>query len=479
MLNKLRTRLILFILGGTILSIILVSIITNITLSRKFDTYMHHEQENRIEEVIEVIQQAYSTNEGWTGITLENLQISPLVHNFDIVIKDVEDRIIFESRMENNMLRMHRDMMRRMGSRRMSGMHHTMMNESLRQGDYTVDTYTLQQDGQPIGMVELGYIGPFTVSERDVAFMREINNAIIYAAVIAILISIGIGYYFSNVFSKPILRITKAANDIRRGDLGTTVEINNKTLELQELSQSINHLSSSLKQQEILRKRLTSDISHELRTPLTILQSHIEAISDGIWEPTPDKLDICKNEVIRLMRLVEQLKYLNNIEKHQMTLDSSRYNLTQDLQQIIEGFHYQFQNKGIKVNTNIKEAVIVEGDRDKMKQVIINLITNALKFTENRGTVDIQLTKEKEKIKIIVKDTGIGIEKKDLPYIFERFYRTDESRNRKTGGSGIGLTITKTIVDAHGGSITVESEKNKGSSFFVELPIESKSRRMS
>lgn len=478
MINKLRTRLILLILGGTILSIVLVSVITNINVLKKFDLYMRNEQEDRLDAVIQLVEKSYGINKGWTVEALNNISISSLLNSFDIEIRDEVNNLIFKSYMESTMVQRHREMMGRMGHGMMGARGQGMMGRgrfteienNMGDENYIVEQQELRYDNKRIGSIVIGHIGPFQVSERDIAFTRGINSAIFYAAIISVIAAIFLGMYSSKIFSRPILQITEAANHIREGKLDTKVEVDNNIVELQELAKSINHLSKSLNEQELLRKRLTSDISHELRTPLTILQGHIEAISDGIWEATPDKLNICKNEVIRLIKLVEELKYLTDIENHKFTLKVQEYPLSKDLNEILQGFQYQFQDKKIKLNANIKEEIYINGDRDKIRQVFINLISNAIKFTDAGGKINIQLLECNKQIKIIIEDTGIGIGEEDLPYVFQRFYRSDVSRSRKTGGTGIGLSITKTVIEAHGGRIKVESKKNEGSKFTIILP---------
>ncbi|SCY21992.1 sensor histidine kinase [Alkaliphilus peptidifermentans] len=470
MFNKLRIRFILMTLGGAVFSILLVSIITNITVFSRFEVYMQREQENRLEEVINLIEESYAVNGGWTEETLYNINISHLIHSFDIEIKDEQNNIVYTHYMDNNMIQLHNQMMGKMGHPMMGRGSRGMMNQNIRGENYIVENHEGFFDNERIGTIAIGHIGPFQVSEREIEFTKGINRSILYSAIISIISAILLGIYSSRIFSKPILQITKAANFIREGKLDTKVEILNNIVELQELSSSINHLASSLNNQQLLRKRLTSDISHELRTPLTILQSHIEAISDGIWEPTQDKLDICKNEVIRLIKLVEELKHLTDIEGHRLNLKVQQYSLSKNLDEVVESFKLKFQDKGIKVYSSIQKDVQIKGDRDKIKQVLINMLSNALKFTKSGGRVKVDLVEEKEIIKITIDDTGIGIDNRDLPYIFERFYRSDESRNRKTGGAGIGLTITKTLVEAHGGKISVDSEKGKGTKFIIMLP---------
>ncbi|AOY76473.1 sensor histidine kinase [Clostridium formicaceticum] len=470
MFNKLRSRFILMILGGAIFSIVLVSIITNITLFRKFDLYMRDEQGKRLEEVVQLVEQSYAFHNGWTEGALENIRLSPLIDNFDINIRDAEDHLIFTHYMESTMIQMHNEMMGKMGQGMMGRNHFGMMRNNSRGENYTIDQHDLLFNNESIGKISIGFIGPFLVSEREIVFARGINISIFYGAIISVVAAIFLGMYSSKVFSRPILQITEAANHIRQGKLDTKIEIPNNVLELQELSRSINHLAKSLGDQEGLRKRLTSDISHELRTPLTVLQSHIEAMSDGIWEPTKDKLDICKNEVIRLIKLVEELKYLTDIESHKLTLEMKQYCLSKDLNEIIESFRYQFQNKGIIIHHAIDQDIYIYADKNKIKQVFMNLLSNALKFTNSGGSVNVGMVEQRGEIEITVEDTGSGIEHEDLPYIFERFYRGDISRNRKTGGTGIGLTITKNLIESHGGRISVESKKGKGTKFTILLP---------
>ena len=385
MLNKLRTRLILLILGGTIFSIVLVSIIANITLFNKFDLYMRHEQEHRLREIIKLVEQSYIQNEGWTEKTLENIRVSPLINNFDIEIKDQKNNIIFTQNMDNSMIRLHHDMMQRM-EHNMLGSHYNMMG-NLRNENYITEQYEIKYKNENIGIVTLGHIGPFLVSEREIEFTKGINASIFYGAVISIFVSILLGLYSSAIFSMPILKITEAANRIREGRLNTKIEIPNSVLELQDLTRSINHLSSSLSHQETLRKRLTSDISHELRTPLTILQTHIEAITDGVWEPTQDKLNTCRDEVLRLIKLVDELRHLTDIENYNLSLDINQYSFSEDLQIQIQNFFNPFQLKGVELITDIQEDILIKGDRDKIRQGIINLLSNALKFTTEGGIV--------------------------------------------------------------------------------------------
>lgn len=466
MIKRLRTKFIILMLSVTILSVLLVAIITNITIFKKYNTYMEEEHTDRIKNIVSMVEYSYSLDNNWSDKVLRSINNSRLIDNFDIQIKDEKGNIVFENYVDNNMLRMHNQMMGRMGKGMMRGSNNGQTNAS----NITVKMFELIVDGKSVGTMEIGYVGDFIVSQREVDFTKGINSSIFYASLISIVLAIILGLYNSKVMSEPILKITNAANNIREGKLDTNIEIKNDVQELMELSMAINHLANSLKDQQILRKRLTTDISHELRTPLTILQSHIEAFSDGVWSPTKDRLDICRDEVIRLKKLVEQLKYITDIENHKIELEIEKVNISQLIGNVVESFSYEFDLKEIEFNKRIIPNVIIEADKDKIRQIMINLISNALKFTDIGGKVDVLLNEDEKSISIEIIDTGVGIDEEDISFVFERFYRGDKSRSRRTGGTGIGLTITKTLVEAHGGDITVYSEKGKGSRFVAVFP---------
>ena len=235
------------------------------------------------------------------------------------------------------------------------------------------------------------------------------------------------------------------------------------------LIKSINNLSAKLEEQENLRKRLTTDISHELRTPLTSIQTHLEAMIDGIWEPDTERLNSVNGEVIRLTNLVNQLQNLAKFDSEKSKLNLAKVNVKNLIMNVV----YNNQGKALEKNINIEcdlESIDSYLDKDKISQVIVNLLSNAIRYTNNGGKIFISSYKENNNLKIQFKDNGIGIPKENIKYIFERFYRVDESRSKNTGGIGVGLTIVKSIIDLHQGTIEVRSELNKGSEFIVILP---------
>jgi signal transduction histidine kinase len=256
---------------------------------------------------------------------------------------------------------------------------------------------------------------------------------------------------------------------IAKGYFGDRSYERTSTKEISQLTDTINDLAETLETQEKLRKRLTGDVAHELRTPVATLQSHLEAMIDGIWEPSSDRLKSCHEETMRINRMIGDLEKLARYESDNMILDKEEFPLCELIKIMVQNFEKEFIQRNIKIQIQC-ENIMLFADRDKISQVLVNLISNALKYTNNNGQVTITAADSGDNTTIAVSDTGIGISEEDLPYIFERFYRADKSRNRTTGGSGIGLTIAKAIVEAHKGSISAAGKLNEGTVFTVVLP---------
>ena len=240
-------------------------------------------------------------------------------------------------------------------------------------------------------------------------------------------------------------------------------------MEIDDLINSINKLSNELNDQENLRKQLTGDIAHELRTPLTSIKGHLDAIIVGIWEPTNERLNSINEEVKRITNLVDELRKLAKFDSGKDNLNKEIVNL----KNYIKSIAYNYEGKALEKNIVIKyqleniEALI---DKEKFAQVIINILSNAIKYNNGNNAIYIKVFKKNNSINISIKDSGIGIPKSEYKNIFERFYRLDKSRGANEKGVGVGLTIAKLIVNAHGGEIEVYSEINKGSEFIISLP---------
>ena len=320
-----------------------------------------------------------------------------------------------------------------------------------------------------IGRLEIERIIP--TGRFELAFISYLTRYNLIGASIMIVIACGLGFFVSGRLSRPVIKAIELTKKISKGDY----DFNEKFLpvnirELDDLTKGVEDLGRHLAGQEKLRKRLMIDVAHELRTPLTVVRTQIEAIADGILEPTPERLNLCVNEMQRLGVLIENVEALTRLEGETLEIHTEVTDMKEFLEPVLEAFSPVFEKSQIKFTSKLENNLSCEIDRNKFRHVIDNLLSNAQRYTNPEGNVNVKLYKSGQKIFIEVKDSGIGISEKDLPNIFERFYRADESRARVTGGSGVGLAIVKATVEAHGGKITAESIKGEGSTFKIILP---------
>ena len=240
-------------------------------------------------------------------------------------------------------------------------------------------------------------------------------------------------------------------------------------------------LTDVTEQQKIERERrnFVSNVSHELRTPLTSIKSYTEALVDGAWENkeiAPEFLNVIETETDRMMRMITDLLNLSRMDQNRLELDKEFVNMNELVKHIANRFDMvlssdQYREKNYRILTDITQRDLwVEIDQDKMTQVLDNIINNAIKYSPDGGRIIVRLMETHTDLIVSVSDEGLGIPRKDIPHLFDRFYRVDKARSRAMGGSGLGLAIAKEVVQLHGGKIWVNSIENKGSTFFVSLP---------
>lgn len=459
---NLRTKLSLAFVFVALISVFMTSIMANYLLEKQFRQYVINKQDNKNKEIISLISQQYLGNSAWRADVIQNIGINALENGLIVKVKDASGTVVWDATKHNS----------GMCEQMISNMSKNMLSRYPNwQGGYVESKYSIVINSEEVGIVEIGYYGPFYFNDADLYFINTLNRALIIIAIISLCLSLLVGAVFSKRLSTPITKVTESAKLIAKGHFSERITQKSSTKELKELILTINHLAESLGTHEKLRKQLTGDVAHELRTPLTTIQSHIEAMIDGIWHPTSERLNSLHEEVIRVNKMVDDLGLLAKYESESMVLNKTRFDISELLQKIVINFEGEFIAKGVAISySGCKE--VVNADRDKITQVFVNLLSNALKYSPEGGKVDITVESFEELVKVSLVDNGQGIPEEDIPFIFERFYRADKSRNRLTGGAGIGLTIAKSIVDAHQGSIHVNSKINEGSTFVVFLPKE-------
>ena len=457
---KLNKKLILSLVSLIIIVILSIALSINSVFNKKFEQYIIRNNENEISNIIDSIRSKYVNGE-WELSSIQQIGEDAISNGIFVDLYDKDSNLVWGAMTYNkNMCHMV------MGS--IENNMNYMINKN--KSNYTEKLFEIKNlDNEIIGNIKIGSYGLLYYMDNDVDFLKEINKVITSIGIVMVLITIFIAILISNNISKPVEVVSNMANLIGDGDYDNKIDYDSNIVEIDVLIKSINNLSAKLEEQENLRKRLTTDISHELRTPLTSIQTHLEAMIDGIWEPDTERLNSVNEEVIRLTNLVNQLQNLAKFDSEKSKLNLAKVNVKNLIMNVV----YNNQGKALEKNINIEcdlESIDSYLDKDKISQVIVNLLSNAIRYTNNGGKIFISSYKENNNLKIQFKDNGIGIPKENIKYIFERFYRVDESRSKNTGGIGVGLTIVKSIIDLHQGPIEVRSELNKGSEFIVILP---------
>jgi signal transduction histidine kinase len=300
---------------------------------------------------------------------------------------------------------------------------------------------------------------------------QSIGRFFIRGGLVAIGIAVILTFLLSRRILSPVRALTKAARKFGKGDFSQRVGYDGKG-EMGELSRSFNSMAENLEKNEQLRRNMVADVAHELRTPISNLRGYLEAISDGVLSPNEVTIRSLNEEAVSLTRLVSDLQELSLSDAGKMKMDIQPEDITHIIKDTAKAFQPKADAKGLLVLADPgNELPLVDIDAQRVRQVLNNLLNNAIAHTGKDGSVSITARPDGEKLYISVADTGEGIPAQDLPMIFERFYRVDKSRTRATGGTGLGLTIAKRIVEAHGGTITAASEQGKGSTFTFSLPV--------
>ena len=325
-------------------------------------------------------------------------------------------------------------------------------------------------------------VGAFTVSDtgpggadiRDPAAARissVVNRSLFWAGISAAAVGTLIVWLLSRRTLAPLQSLGAAARRLGRGDLSQRAETTGPT-EIRELAHSFNVMAEGLEEAERQRRNLTADVAHELRTPLSNIQGYLEAIRDGLIDPSPETIDTIHGQALHLSRLVEDLRLLAQVEAGALQLQLFPTRIEELLQSSVEAVRPRADAEGVTLNLDTEPSLpMLELDATRISQVIGNLLENAITHTPEGGEVTVSARATGNAIEVTVSDTGPGIAPEQLSRIFDRFYRADPSRDRSTGSAGLGLTIARRLVEAHGGAIEAESELGEGSKFTVRLPV--------
>ncbi len=415
---------------------------------QKYEAQVNQDRAARIEAYLS---RFYLLNGGWNGVQIIVKQLSEIEEKH-IMVADAKGVIVGDS--DNTMI----------GKEYTSGENAIPISVS-------IIPFLPSNDNAP-NTSKLGnlYIETENISLLAVYLSSAINRFLFWGALLAIGIALIITFVFSQRFTSPLRALTATARRLGKGDFSQRVNINSRD-EVGELAQTFNSMATDLERTEKLRRNMVADVAHELRTPLSNVAGYLEAIRDEVVKPDTATIASLSEEVDLLARLVDDLQELALADAGELKLLRQPEDMLQLIEQSARAAQVKASEKGLEITTEFPPNLpLVNIDYQRISQVLHNLLMNAIKYSDTSGKIIISAELQGQMVKVSVTDHGKGIPPEDLPNMFERFYRVDKSRARNGGGTGLGLTITKRLVEAHGGTIGVQSELGRGSCFSFTIP---------
>lgn len=454
---------------------LLVAFLVNIVVWTQFEDYLRHNLQQRVDGMSRSLASTYRSGVGWDRDVVLGLTHWTMMEDLQAQLVDENGRVLWDSVAESGSM----DFLPLPGPAP-GGAPEPLLRQ--------VQSPVIVK-GQRVGTLVVRAAGVGGIfSQHDMQFRQTVNRWLAAAVVVVSSIALLFSLILAQHLTEPLQELDRLAQRMKAGDWHLRVKPSGTT-EVAELGESLNGLADTLERQENLRRRLTADIAHELRTPLANVRSHLQAMVDGVWEPTPARLQSNLDEVLRLVDLVGDLERLTRAEAASLRLELQPVSLEGAAAHSVEFFSALAHESGVEISWRDGTTgegtpagpdegeggapVLVLADHNRLVQVIANLIANALKYTPSGGRVTLSVLRTPDRAEggLAVTDTGSGIPAAELSLIFERFYRGELSRARATEGAGLGLTIVQILVKAMGGRVEVASEEGKGSTFTVWLPL--------
>ena len=416
---------------------------------KDFREYLEGEREDRIYWITAAMESSYDKNEGWSTKDVVEDMIWALMLGFDVRLYDMKGEVIMDT--ERAINAQSQAVVRRVIA---------LSDFDERRTGEKFLPYPLFLGGEQIGHLEVSLLSP----RKEGVFVARSDRLLLVSLLVLGGFAIIFSVFFSRKLTFPIKGLTRAATDISGGNLKSRVKISGND-EIAQLSDAFNRMAQSLEIQESLRRKLTTNIAHELRTPISAIRGELEAMIDGLIPFDKEHLQSLYAEIGRLRKIIEGIEELSQAEASSRYLRKTIFPLYPFLEGISGRFGMLFAEKGVGIELSCAEKLTINADPDRLSQIIINLLSNALKATESGGNVMITANEGPTGTVIEVGDSGSGIADEDIPFIFERFYRGEK------GGLGIGLTIVRELIEAHGGTITARSDAGKGAVFTLTFPV--------
>ncbi|WP_070639024.1 HAMP domain-containing sensor histidine kinase [Olsenella sp. HMSC062G07] len=458
-------RMAFFFVLTTLTTVLVLTLVLAVTWEGQFQSYTRQNMQNLVEQTAESIAAKYDADGSWTPDVLSYAaDVSLSSSDVGIQVLDADGTVVYDDTWHSS---------RRSGGMTSTGTH-VPAGAVPAGADSVVTADVVASGGEVVGTVRMWAFGSDALlTKNDSAFRVSSYQAIAVAAAIAIGTTIVIGYQFSRSLAKPIQKITNTAARIRSGDLTARTGFSGDD-EFGRLGETFDGMASEIEHDIKFEHRLTSDVAHELRTPLMATLATVEAMQDGVLPADDEHFEIVAAEVRRLSRLVDAMLHLSRIENDSSDLAVEDTDLVYLCRSLVSMQEQLFDEKGLRLHFDDQtpsHELFAEVNPDLIREAITNLMSNALRYTPEGGRTLVSVARERGVARISVQDTGIGIAKEDVARVFSRFWRSDASRERVSGGLGVGLALTKEIIDRHNGSISVESELGRGTTFTLRIPL--------
>lgn len=331
------------------------------------------------------------------------------------------------------------------------------------------DALPVEVEDEIVGYVVLR-TDAFREQPVESAFLARLTQTLLVGSVAFVSIALVLGYFIARSLTRPLHQLTNATRKVAAGELDVTVDVTSKD-ELGELAQAFNSMNQRLAQSRDLRRQMTADIAHELRTPVSVILGYADGLKDKVIPASEETFELIQEQAEQLEHLIEDLRTLTRVEAGELNLELTLCDPIPLAKRTLAAYKHQAEGLEVALHFEAQDTIPpILIDPDRFKQVLSNLLSNALQYTPSGGQITLAIKSDEQVVSVIVTDTGPGIPREDHAKIFMRFYRRDTSRSRDTGGSGLGLSIAKSLVERQGGHIRVASEAGKGTSFTIEFP---------